>query len=132
MSEDEKADTISKAAENWAYAGGTVEAVKEEALRRFTPADANDARKRQRNRECSDREMTMSNKTTTKSRAPLDEAAAVSLLQEAGYHVVALRNGGYAVIDLACMSAHSECRDLAELISSAEERAEEVTGPHCL
>jgi hypothetical protein len=58
-----------------------------------------------------------------------DAGKAVFLLEQAGYHAVALRNGGYVVIDLADMSTAAECQDLGELMSFAQERAEEVVGP---
>jgi hypothetical protein len=86
----------------------------------FIGADPNESR------HCTDRVMTMSTKTTTKSSAPMDEAEAVSLLKDAGYHVASLKSGGYVVIDLADMSTASECLDLGELLSVAKERAEET------
>jgi hypothetical protein len=58
----------------------------------------------------------------------MDEAEAASLLKDAGYHVVSLKSGGYVVIDLADMST-AECLDLGELLSVAEERAEEIMIP---
>src|SRR5437870_1335430 len=76
--------------------------------------------------------MTMSTKTMTKSSAPMDEDEAVSLLKDAGYRVASLKRGGFVVIDLAFMVTSAECEDLGELLSFAQERADEIMVLQCL